>query len=81
MGQVRQAELIAFYLPMHTATRLAVSAIERVRALNPKARLCCYGLYAALNESYLRGLGVETVLGGELEQRLLEWGRSPTHKR
>ena len=65
VGQVREAELIAFYLPMHTATRLAVTAMERVRGLNPEARLCCYGLYAAMNESYLRGLGVE-------------WGRSPT---
>src|SRR5271168_3290313 len=28
---VRTARLIAFYLPMHTATRIAVRALERVR--------------------------------------------------
>ena len=32
---VRTASLIAFYLPMHTATRIAVRALERVRKLNP----------------------------------------------
>jgi radical SAM superfamily enzyme YgiQ (UPF0313 family) len=69
--EVRKAELVAFYLPMHTATRLAASVIERVRRLNPAAGLCCYGLYAPLNDSYLRGLGVETILGGEFEPGLV----------
>ena len=68
---VRAAGLVAFYLPMHTATRLAVRAIERVRALNPSAHLCCYGLYASLNEGYLRRLGVKTILGGEYEPELV----------
>ena len=65
-------DLVAFHLPMHTATRLALPLIRRVRALYPTMRLCCYGLYAPLNESVLRGLGVEHVLGGEFEQALLE---------
>ncbi|MGH9667857.1 MAG: CUAEP/CCAEP-tail radical SAM (seleno)protein [Bryobacteraceae bacterium] len=67
---VRDAGLVAFYLPMHTATRLAVRAIEKVRQLNPRAHLCCYGLYAPLNEAYLRKLGVGAVLGGEFEAAL-----------
>ena len=77
-----EAELIAFFLPMHTATRLAVRAIEKVRLLNPSAYLCCYGLYATLNESLLRRIGVEAVIGGEFEgelhrlaRRLAEGGR------
>ena len=41
--------LIGFFLPMHTATRLALSVIDRVRAINPGARLVAYGLYAPLN--------------------------------
>src|SRR5574341_504249 len=49
---VEQASLVAFYLPMHTATRLAVKVIEKVKNLNPGAHLCCYGLYAAMNEPY-----------------------------
>jgi radical SAM superfamily enzyme YgiQ (UPF0313 family) len=67
---VRAADLVAFYVPMHTATRLAVAALPAVRGLNPRAHLCFYGLYAPVNESYLRGLGVETILGGEFEEGL-----------
>jgi len=67
----RQAKLVAFYLPMHTATRLAVKAIEKIRGVNPEAHLCCYGLYAPLNETYLRSLGVRTILGGEFEPGLV----------
>ncbi|MBZ5672892.1 MAG: radical SAM protein [Acidobacteriia bacterium] len=69
---VRAADLVAFYLPMHTATRLAMPVIEQVRRLNPTARLVCYGLYAPLNADLLRGLGVETVIGGEFEAALVE---------
>ena len=64
------ADLIAFHLPMHTATRLAAPVIRKVRALNPGARLCAYGLYAPLNEEWLRSLGVDDVLGGEFEADL-----------
>jgi len=68
---VREADLIAFYLPMHTATRLAMIAMEKFRRLNPAAHVCCYGLYAALNEPYLRKLGVQAILGGEFEAGLV----------
>jgi radical SAM superfamily enzyme YgiQ (UPF0313 family) len=68
---VRDSDLIALYLPMHTATRLAVKVIETIRRLNSGAHLCCYGLYAPLNEPYLRELGVETILGGEFEPGLV----------
>src|ERR1700736_2126245 len=68
---VRTAGLIAFYLPMHTATRIAVRALERVRKLNPPAHLCGFGLYAPVNADLLRRLGVGTILGGEFEQGLL----------
>ena len=69
-GAVRDAALIAFYVPMHTATRLAARLVGKFRALNPAARLCFYGLYAPVNEGYLRGLGVGTILGGEFEEGL-----------
>jgi len=65
-----EADLIAFHLPMHTATRLAGPVIQKVRMLNPTARLCAYGLYAPLNEDWLRSLGVDEVLGGEFEEAL-----------
>jgi radical SAM superfamily enzyme YgiQ (UPF0313 family) len=67
---VRAADLIAFYVPMHTATRLAVALLPVVRDLNPRTHLCFYGLYAPVNEEYLRRLGVEAILGGEFEEGL-----------
>ena len=68
---VRDAGLIAFFLPMHTATRLALPLIDRVRTVNPSARLCAYGLYAPLNEDVLRQHGVQTILGPEFEEDLV----------
>jgi radical SAM superfamily enzyme YgiQ (UPF0313 family) len=68
---VAAADLIAFYLPMHTATRLAMPVIARVRAINPGATICAYGLYAQLNEALLRERGVTIVLGPEAEEALV----------
>jgi len=69
---IRAAVLIAVYLPMHTATRLASTVIPRIRTLNPAAHVCFYGLYAPLNEAFLRTeLGGGTVLGGEFESGLV----------
>src|ERR1035437_11108850 len=48
------ADLIAFYVPMHTATRLAAGLIAPVHGMNPRAHICFYGLYAPVNEAYLR---------------------------
>ncbi|MGB0035015.1 MAG: CUAEP/CCAEP-tail radical SAM protein [Candidatus Acidiferrales bacterium] len=67
---VRAADLIAFYVPMHTATRLAIALLPSIRRLNSTAQLCFYGLYAPVNETYLRQLGVQTILGGEFEEGL-----------
>jgi radical SAM superfamily enzyme YgiQ (UPF0313 family) len=68
---VRSADAVAFYLPMHTATRLALPLIARVRGLNPSARVFAYGLYAPLNASLLRANGVEEIFGGEFEEALV----------
>ncbi len=68
---VRAADLVAFYVPMHTATRLAVPLAARVQRQNPGAHICFYGLYAPVNEAYLRSLGAHTVLGGEFEAGLV----------
>ena len=66
-GAVGAAGLICIHVPMHTATRLAGAVVPRLRALNARAHLCFYGLYAPLNEVYLRRLGAATILGGEFE--------------
>ncbi len=70
-GAIAAADLIAFYLPMHTATRLAAPLIGRARAGNPAARLAAYGLYAPLNSGWLRAQGVEHVLGPDADVELL----------
>src|SRR5487761_520451 len=67
---VRGAVLVAFYVPMHTATRLAVELLDTIRRVNPGGHICFYGLYAPVNEAWLRKLGVRTILGGEFEQGL-----------
>ena len=67
---VRQADWIAIHVPMHTATRLAARLVPRLKRLNPRAKLCFYGLYAPVNEEYLRALGADAVLGGEFEDGL-----------
>src|SRR5260370_9156095 len=69
---IADAEFIAIYLPMHTATRLAAQLIPQLRKQNPHAHLCCYGLYAPMNVEYLRALGVTTILGGEFEEALAQ---------
>lgn len=68
---IAAADVIAFYVPMHTATRIAASLMPQIRRLNPRAHICFYGLYAPLNEAYLRKIGAETILGGEYEEGLL----------
>ncbi|MGK5093149.1 radical SAM protein [Deltaproteobacteria bacterium TL4] len=43
------------------------------KPLNPKAVLCFYGLYASINASCLKEMGVHLVLGGEFEEPLLRY--------
>jgi radical SAM superfamily enzyme YgiQ (UPF0313 family) len=68
---VAASDAIAFYLPMHTATRMALPVLDRVRVLNPAARLLAYGLYAPLNAALLRAHGVQSIVGGEFEDQLV----------
>ena len=70
-ASIAEADLVAFHLPMHTATRLAVPVIARLRDLNPNVEICGYGLYAFLNEAFLRSIGVSHILGAEYEADLV----------
>jgi len=69
---LREAELIVFYLPMHTATRIALQWLPVIRQQNPAARFCACGLYAPLNQSILQKAGVRHVLGPEFEFELVQ---------
>jgi radical SAM superfamily enzyme YgiQ (UPF0313 family) len=73
---VAAADVVAFFLPMHTATRLALPVVDRVRTINPKAALCAYGLYAPLSAATLREHGVTAIIGGEFEDALADLARS-----
>ncbi len=69
---VREADLVAIYVPMHTATRMAEPIVARVRALTRRSHVCVYGLYAPMNFEHLRLLGADSIIGGEFEQPLVE---------
>ena len=72
---LRDAEVVAVHLPMHTAGRIAAAAFERLRALAPQARFAVFGLYAPVNAAYFRELGAQAVLGGEVEPALVAFAR------
>jgi hypothetical protein len=72
---IRAASLVAFFLPMHTATRLAAPLLQRVRSVNPDAQLAAYGLYAPLNRVWLEERGA-CVLGADAEEDLVRLANS-----
>lgn len=72
---IASADLVAIHVPMHTATRLAEPVAQRTLELNPSVHLACYGLYAPMNEAFLRSLGAESILGGEFEEGLAALAR------
>src|SRR5688500_14756427 len=69
--KVARARLVAISVPMHTALRLGVRVAARVRAMNPAAHICLYGLYATLNADYLLAHGVDSTVGAEAEPHLV----------
>ena len=68
-------DLIGFHLPMHTATRLAGPIVAAARRINPRARIAAFGLYAPLNDEWLRSLGADAIFGGEFEEELIAWAQ------
>jgi radical SAM superfamily enzyme YgiQ (UPF0313 family) len=70
---IDRARLVAISVPMHTAVRLGSAVARRVRARSPRAHVCLFGLYAALDAEHLLDGGVaDSVIGGEFEQALVE---------
>lgn len=71
--KVKQANFIGISVPMHTALRLGVHLLQRIRELNPDVVICMYGLYAELNADYLLSLGVDYCIGGgDVSEQLVE---------
>ena len=71
-AKVARARFVGISVPMHTALRLGLRVAARVREINPDAKICCYGLYAALNADYLLTHGVDYCIGGECETPLVD---------
>jgi radical SAM superfamily enzyme YgiQ (UPF0313 family) len=71
-AKIARARFVGISVPMHTALRLGVKVAERVRQINPSARICFYGLYAALNADYLLEHGADFCIGGEIEAPLVK---------
>jgi len=46
--------VVAIYIAMHTATRIAIEALPKIKELAPDASLCVYGLYAPMNAELFR---------------------------
>lgn len=70
-NKAARAQFIGISVPMHTALRLGVKVIERIREINPTCHVCCYGLYASLNSQYLLEHGADSCIGGEYESPLV----------
>lgn len=74
--KVKRARFIGISVPMHTALRLGVHLLHRLRHINSDALICMYGLYATLNADYLLSHGVDFCIGGETLTQLGEVVRS-----
>ena len=70
VDKVSRARFVGIAVPMHTALRLGVYVVKRVRKLNPDAIICLYGLYAGLNADYLLKNGADFCIAGEYESPL-----------
>ena len=64
--KVERARFIGISVPMHTALRLGVHLLERIRQLKQETpyKICMYGLYATLNAEYLLAHGVDFCIAG-----------------
>ena len=77
LDRLARARLVAISAPMHTALSMGLRLARRLRALNPGAHVCFFGLYAALNETLLRRAPAaasplaDSVLGAECEEELV----------
>src|ERR1051325_1772756 len=76
-AKIRRATVVAIAVPMHTALRLGVRAARRIRKGNPHCRIAFLGLYAVLNADYLLDGIADAVFGGEYEEALVDYARTP----
>lgn len=74
--KVARAKFIGISVPMHTALRLGVHLLQRIREINPDVSICMYGLYATLNADYLLSHGVDFCISNTAPTELVELVKS-----
>ncbi len=79
--KVKRARFIGISVPMHTALRLGVHLLHRIREINRDAPISMYGLYATLNADYLLSHGIDFCLSGETSTQLVELVESFAEKK
>ena len=68
---LRDVDLVAISIPMHTAARIGLAFARAARAAAPGATIACYGLYASPLHAQLVGPDrAHFVIGGEYEDGL-----------
>ena len=72
-ARLAAARLVTISVPMHTAMALGLRVAARVRAANPTAHVCFFGLYAVLNRDLLlsRSKVADSVLAPDSEAQLV----------
>ena len=70
--KVKRARFIGISVPMHTALRLGVHLLHRIRQINPDVSICMYGLYATLNADYLLSQGINFCIANTASTELVE---------
>jgi len=67
---LQEADIIGLFLGMHTATRIALQALPKIKQ-QTNAILFAFGLYAPLNQTVLKSSGVDYFFAGESEPDIL----------
>jgi radical SAM superfamily enzyme YgiQ (UPF0313 family) len=70
---VAWADVVAFSVPMHTALRLAIPAVDRLRATRPDMRIALYGLYAPAATATGMLRAGDLAAAGEVGTALAAW--------
>ena len=71
-GVLRDVNLVAISIPMHTAARIGLEFARAVRRAAPSVTIACYGMYASPLHAELTGPDrADLVIGGEYEGGLL----------
>jgi radical SAM superfamily enzyme YgiQ (UPF0313 family) len=73
-GDLDWAEGLVCSVPMHTALRLALAALDAIRPAHPELRVALHGLYAPAGAPALRD--GDLAVAGEADEALVLWAAS-----